>query len=118
MNKKQVGKENEELAQKFLENKGYHILDKNFSTRYGEIDIIAKKENILIFIEVRSKSYNHFGKPFETIDKNKIKKILKTAQTYISKENLDNFDIRFDVISIENGKLTHIKSAFDLDYLI
>jgi len=117
LNKKDIGNKNEKLAQKFLEKKGYKILDTNFSTKFGEIDIIAKKGNFIVFVEVRSKSYSYFGKPFETVDKNKIKKILKTAQIYISNKNLQNLDVRFDVISIENEKINHIQSAFDLDYL-
>ncbi len=115
--KREIGTFNEKLAQEFLIKLGYEILDKNFFTTTGEIDIIAKKENLLVFVEVRSRSYNSFGKPFETINKAKIKKIIKTSQAYISKNNLHNFDVRFDVISIENGELIHIKSAFDLDYL-
>ncbi len=117
MNKKEIGNEKENLAEEFLKNNGYKILERNYSTKFGEIDIIAYKENTLIFIEVRSKSYNYFGKPFETVDKKKIKKIVKTAQKYILQNKLQNFDIRFDVISVEKEKINHIKSAFDLDYI-
>jgi putative endonuclease len=116
LNKKDVGNQNEKLAQEFLIKNGYTILDKNFLTKFGEIDIIAKKGNVLVFVEVRSKSYTYFGKPFETINKSKIQKIIKTAQIFISKNYLSEYDVRFDVISIEKEKINHIQSAFDLDY--
>jgi len=117
LDRKKIGKENEKLAEQFLKQSGYTILDKNFSSKFGEIDIIAKKGSLIIFVEVRSKSYNAFGKPFETINKSKIQKIINTAQIYISIKNLYNYDIRFDVISIENQKITHILAAFDLDFI-
>ncbi len=118
MNKKEIGNKNEKLAQKYLQENNYQILKTNFSTRFGEIDIIAQKDEFLVFIEVRSKSYTYFGKPFETVNKNKIQKIVKTAQVFISENNLKNLNIRFDVISIINGKINHIESAFDLDFLL
>ncbi|RMA97647.1 YraN family protein [Hydrogenothermus marinus] len=114
MNKRHIGKEKENIAKEYLKNKGYQILATNFYSKFGEIDIIAKDKNTLVFIEVRSKSYEAFGLPEETIDKPKIQKIIKTAQLFIEKENIDYDEIRFDVISILNDKINHIESAFEV----
>ncbi len=117
MNRREIGKEKEKVAEEFLKKNGYEIIGKNFSTKFGEIDLIAKKDDLIVFVEVRSKSYSYFGKPFETIDRKKIKKIVKTAQIFIQKNRLQNYNIRFDVISVENNKVEHIPSAFDLDFI-
>lgn len=114
MNRKEIGRKNEKIAQKFLKEKNYQIIQTNFYCKFGEIDIIAKDRNCLVFIEVRSKSYNDFGNPEETVDKLKIEKITKTAQLFIQKTGIDFDEIRFDVIAILGDKLKHIENAFEV----
>jgi putative endonuclease len=80
----EVGKTGEEIARKFLEKKGYKIIEQNYRTKYSEIDLISKKGKDLIFIEVRTKVGENFGTPEETINKNKIKKILQNAVAYVA----------------------------------
>lgn len=110
-----IGKKFEDKAVNFLENLGYRILDRNFRTRRGEIDIIALDGKTLVFVEVRFRKDSSFGTPQETVNKAKIKKIISAANRYISMKNLDFQDIRFDVIAIDLKGINHIKNAFDLD---
>ena len=114
MSRKDIGTQNEKLAQKFLKSKGYEILQTNFYCRFGEIDIICKDNNCLVFVEVRSKSYDDFGSPEETIDYKKQQKIIKTANFFIEKSNINYEEIRFDVIAILKGNIQHYQNAFEV----
>jgi len=98
-NKKQLGVWGEKLAADYLKNKGYKIIDKNFQTREGEIDIICEKENSIIFVEVKLRTNKIFGYPEESVTAKKIDRLIATAQTYLRKNNLD-CDWQIDVISI------------------
>jgi len=77
-----TGKLGENIAKEYLENKGYKIIEQNYKTKYGEIDLVAKKGNELIFIEVRTKRGEDFGTPEETINKNKLRKLWGNARAY------------------------------------
>lgn len=72
----------EDLATKFLKNKGYKIIERNFRKGYGEIDIIAVHKNTLVFIEVKTRTTNLYGSPLEQISYFKLKTLIKTAQFY------------------------------------
>ncbi|MGA1861650.1 YraN family protein [Deferribacter thermophilus] len=109
-----LGKFGENKAAKYLEKQGYQILEKNFKSKYGEIDIIAQKDNQIIFIEVKTRNNKKFGAGFEAVDNRKIEKIIKTANFFITKNNFLDKLIRFDVISIDKEKITHIENAFTL----
>jgi len=114
MNKRKKGFEEEEKAVNFLVNLGYEIIQTNFYSRFGEIDIIAKKNVDIIFIEVKYRKSNLFGEPEESVNIKKMKKICKTALFYINSKNIyDNSNFRFDVISITGNEIKHIISAFD-----
>ncbi len=99
--KKQLGKFGEELACKYLKEKGYQIIDKNYYTRGGEIDIIAKQRDIWIFVEVKTRTNQIFGMPEEAIDYRKQKKLAKTVECYLLKHNLYDQNYRVDSIAIE-----------------
>lgn len=77
-----IGRRGEDIATEFLLQKGYIILEKNFRKRYGEIDIIAEKDNVLIFIEVKTRTSSQFGTPVESISFWKLQSLMKTAQLY------------------------------------
>ncbi len=109
------GKKNEDKAVEYLKESGYIIRERNFRSRFGEIDIIAEDGSNIVIIEVRSKKDTKYGFPEETINQKKIKRIIKTAQIYITARGLENRQIRFDIISIVNNNIFHIKNAFDLD---
>lgn len=111
--KTKLGKKGEELAKQYLIKKDYIIIEQNFRTRLGEIDIIAKARNELVFVEVKTRTTNKYGAPSEAVDDNKIKHITRVAEYYIYIKKLEKSFIRFDVIEVEinNGqhKINHLK---------
>ena len=116
-NKREMGSKQEEIAMNYLIDNGYKILDKNFFTKSGEIDIIAKHENYLAFIEVKYRTNVNMGLPQEAVDYRKIKRISKTALYYIYKNKISSdIPCRFDVIVILDKEITLIKNAFDMIY--
>jgi len=109
-----LGKKGEDIAVKYLKKKGYEILDKNYKTSIGEIDIIAKDKDIIVFIEVKTRITKRFGEPFESITKEKKYRIFKIALFYLTKnKNLSHLQIRFDVISILFKNQYYIKHIID-----
>jgi len=108
----EIGKIGEEKAIVFLKNNGYKILDKNFRTRFGEIDIIAEEKNDIVFIEVKTRTNYSFGVPQLAVDIKKQKKITKAALHYIKIKNISNKNFRFDVVAQINDKIELIKNAF------
>ena len=78
----EVGKIGEDLARKFLEKNGYKILEQNYRTRFAEIDLVAENKNVLVFIEVRTKVGENFGSPEDTLNKQKLWKVLQNAKSY------------------------------------
>ncbi len=106
------GKDGEEMAANLLRQKGYQILDQNNSTKWGELDIIATKNDILIFVEVKFKTTEDYGTPEEMIGKNKLMQVRRTAEMYL----LNNADItnqfksyQIDAICIveESDRISH-----------
>lgn len=115
MHKQNLGRKGEELATTFLIEKGFEILHKNWRYKKAEIDIIGVHQEFLVFVEVKTRSSDYFGKPEESVTSEK-EELYKTASEYfIEKYELEN-EIRFDVISIivSNNKNTieHFVSAF------
>jgi putative endonuclease len=95
-----IGNYGEDIAVDFLKESGYTILDRNFSSRTGEIDIIAKDGEYICFIEVKSRCGMRFGTPGEAVNPTKQHHIYKTAEYYIMKKKLFKFSFRFDVIEV------------------
>ena len=115
MNKRSLGKEKEELAAAFLTERGYRILEKNFRCRAAEIDLIARDDKILSFIEVKYRSSSKFGDPLEAVGALKQRKIYEAALFYISKNRVSSdTQMRFDVVSILGDEITLIKNAFTI----
>lgn len=115
LNTKEFGAKGEELAVQFLKNKNYIIKERNWQFGHLEIDIIAEYQDTIIFIEVKSRSGTYFEQPFQAVTLKKQKLIIKAANAYIDKHEID-LEARFDIMSIvfENGKnhIDHIKDAF------
>ena len=109
---RQKGKRAELIAAKYLQKKGYHIVAENFSTRYGEIDIIAKDREYIVFIEVKYRAHLRFGYPREAVSKHKIKKIHNLASYYEKHIGIGSQQPRFDVIEILGNTIEHIVNAF------
>ncbi len=99
MNKRKKGSLYEDRAAEFLEENLYKILEKNYHGRYGEIDLIALKDGQIIFIEVKYRETSEYGYGVEAIDKKKARRIYKTAEEYLIKNHIEDYDIRFDCIS-------------------
>lgn len=95
-----IGKFGEDEALKYLKQKGYKILERNFSCKRGEIDIIAIDKNEIVFIEIKSRRSLEYGLPSEAVTKYKLKHIYKTAEYYLYIRNLEKEDVRIDVIEI------------------
>ena len=117
---KEKGDLGEEAALKYLIQNGYEILDRNFRTRYGEIDIIGKDKDYIAFIEVKSRKDFLHGLPCEAVNANKQHRIVRMALLYIAKNNLHNSNFRFDVVEtvINDSDIKYIrliKDAFQVD---
>lgn len=117
-NKRYVGSNYEDLAAKFLLDKGYNILKMNFRCKGAEVDIIARDKNTLVFVEVKYRANDKTGHPLEAVDIKKQIKISKAAVAYLkmSKISMDLYPIRFDVIGILGEEIIHIKNAFEYVY--
>lgn len=107
-----VGKKGEILAEKYLIKNNYKILEVNYSTKIGEIDIIAKKDDVIVFVEVKLRNSTKFGFPREAVTPTKQRHIIRVATSYLQKKSLLESKVRFDVIEILNGQITHIENAF------
>lgn len=108
MKKKSVGKLGEDLATIYLNRMGYKILARNFRCRAGEIDIIAKDIEEIVFIEVKTRTNNIYGEPSEAVDYIKKEHMIKTANYYLYINKLYNKSIRFDVIEAFLSNKFHI----------
>ena len=117
--KKILGKKGDDIALNYLTEKGYELVARNYRfSRYGELDLVMKDGNYLVFIEVRTKKNKLYGSPLETIDYDKRRQIEKMAQLFLVKEKLsqDTF-CRFDAIGIilsnnNEPEIEHIQDAF------
>ena len=116
-----IGKSGEDEAAKVLEKKGYKILDRNYRTRYGEVDIVARDGQTIVFVEVKKRRSNRYGSAKEAIGQKKMKRLAMAAKDYILKHSeghAKGLNSRFDVVSIEthrdlNGRVEHVKNAFE-----
>lgn len=108
---KSLGSKGEDIACQYLIKNGYNILEKNFKVSFGEIDVITNKNDIISFVEVKTRTSLKYGLPEEAITEKKKLKIIKVAQYYIKKKHLYNYLFRFDVISVQlkNNNIENIK---------
>ena len=116
-----IGRAGEKIAEAFLGDLCFKIIERNFRTPFGEIDLICLDKNTLVFIEVKTRISKSFGSPLLSITEFKKKAILKNVMYYLKRFRLIDTDVRIDIISInlgQNGefeKLEHIKSAIWLE---
>ena len=110
-----IGRKGENLAVDFLKDKGYEILETNWFYDHKEIDIIAKHNNTIIFVEVKTRTTGFFGEPYEFVNVKKQEFLIEAATNYIFENNID-LPVRFDIISIiikgDKIKLEYLKDAF------
>lgn len=104
---KNLGRIGEDLALDFLKSHSFSILEKNFSTKFGEIDIIAEKNHCIYFVEVKTRTNLDHGAPYEAVNKRKIYHIKKAAQYYLLKNKFEEYRLKISVFSIliEGGKI-------------
>lgn len=116
MDKRLRGCIGETIAAEYLRKKGYKILAMNYSCRFGEIDIIAEKDNILVFTEVKLRKNKKFANAREYVTKSKQEKIIKTAMLYLSSFGYEQKYSRFDVIEIyydgRVDEINHLENSF------
>ncbi|MEJ7557329.1 MAG: YraN family protein [Pedobacter sp.] len=112
----ELGKRGEEIAKEYLENKGYQILKMNWRHKRAEIDLIAKHDGTLVFVEVKTRSSANFGNPEEFVDWKKEKQLEFASLFYIEQSNHEG-EIRFDIVAItmdtkKSYSVHHIEDAF------
>jgi len=118
-NRQESGREGEERAVGFLQKKGYEILHRNVRYKRGEIDIIARDGDTVVFVEVKSRSSSGFGVPEEAVDRRKQRQLCRLALLYLQKKGwLHRVDCRFDVVavSLDTHEIHLIKNAFPSAY--
>lgn len=109
----ELGKLGEELAAKYLEKNGYTLLEQNYRFGRDEVDIIASINDLIVFVEVKTRANNFLGNPEEAVTTSKQKKIIKVANSYLLDNDLDN-EARFDIFGIVlNQKTTNINHIID-----
>lgn len=115
----QFGKAGEKAASAYLKKKGYRILEKNFRTKIGEIDIVAEHKKVLVFVEVKARSGLKFGTPLTAVTPSKQKKLEKMARVFLAKYKVEGRECRFDVVAItgepdqpKTWKVELLKDAF------
>lgn len=112
------GKEGENRAAEYLKNAGFEIIERNYRYGHGEIDIVAKDGEYLVFVEVKTRTSDAFGSPLYAITYGKQKQIARVAQGYLYEKKIANVPCRFDVVGVEfiGGKLRleHIPNAFTM----
>ncbi len=117
-NKRTVGTEGEKIAAEYLKEQNYFILAMNFRyKRLGEIDIIARENNYICFIEVKSRSTLAYGLPREAVNYRKQENIKKLASVFIAKNKLFNADIRFDVVEVYTKKASGIMTIENINLI-
>ena len=109
---RQTGTDYERAAGYYLEQLGYEILEYNYRCRVGEIDLVAKDGEYLVFCEVKYRADKRKGGPLEAVGPGKQKTIFRCAMFYLTEHHIKNVPCRFDVIGIEGTEVTYIKNAF------
>lgn len=116
MDNHKLGKRGEQLAQKYLKNLGYEIIIVNYRCKLGEIDIIATKDDYLVFVEVKTRRNKNYGLPYESVSFEKQKTIRRVAAYYLKANNIFQKNCRFDVVSVEKSGMNYtfeiIQNAF------
>ena len=114
-----LGKSGENIAVRYLLKKGFKIISRNFRDKFGEVDIIARDRETIVFVEVKTRNSVRYGLPEEAVTTAKQRQIIRVASNYLSRHQLLDKPARFDVVAIiVNGdipEITHLVSAFETD---
>ncbi len=106
------GRRFEELAARFFVAKGFEVIERNWRSGHKEIDLIVRRDSLIVFVEVKSTYSEKFGHPVERIDEKKIKHLSDAARQYLIANKIEKTDLRFDVVTFNRGELEHYPDAF------
>lgn len=105
------GKNGEAQAESFLKEKGYDLVARNYRFKRSEIDLIVRKENWLVFVEVKMRSSSTFGYPEQSVNKAKRAKVMEGAAQYLIESNWQG-NVRYDIVAINKSEIVHFEDAF------
>lgn len=112
--KKEFGDYGENLVEDYLKDKSYEILARNYRKPFGEIDIVAKLSDMIVFVEVKTRKNSNFASPAEAVTPSKQRKIIQASQAFLIENNMTDFFMRFDVAEVitDVGEINYIENAF------
>lgn len=110
--KRDVGIYGEETAVTFLKKEGYKLIERNYRSPFGEVDIIAEEDGFLVFVEVKFRKTSSFGSPLDAITRDKKRHIIRSALYYLKTTGQTTRRVRFDVLGISNAEPKLVKNAF------
>lgn len=116
--RKELGRKGEDVAVSYLRKNGYRILERNFTCRIGEIDVVALDDRTLVFVEVRTRRSFNYGRPEESVDFRKQSRLRLVAEYFLQRRGWVGCPVRFDVLAVRIGaggmveELNHLKAAF------
>lgn len=113
VNKRSLGGEYEKKACQYLVDNGYILLEMNYHCRFGEIDIIARKNGVITFVEVKYRKNKSMVSPLESVGYSKQKVISKCAKYYLTIKHFLNYGCQFDVIGFDGEEMSHVENAFE-----
>ena len=113
-----LGKAGERVAEQYLKDKGYKLVERNYRCTAGELDLIVLDRRVVVFVEVKTRSGHGYGSPLEAVEFRKQRKMIRAAQYFLSEKKLHQRDARFDVVGISwpgrEPLVEHIENAFEL----
>lgn len=115
-NRRDLGARGEKLGRRFLETRGYRIVERNYRSRLGEIDLVCQDGDTIVFVEIKTRTSDLFGRPVEAVNRRKQARLRRLAEEYLINNNLEHRPVRFDVLSIVTGPeepgIEHLTGAF------
>jgi putative endonuclease len=121
MQRREVGQKGEKIALRFLKKSGYRIIERNYVCKMGEMDIVAKEKDTVVFVEVKTRTSIAFGPPQLAVNPTKQMQLSKVALYFLKERELEEVKARFDVVAILLGprgeKIELIRDAFDLRWI-
>ena len=116
--KQLLGREGEKIAERYLKKKGYKLVERNYRCLSGEVDLIVLDRRVIVFVEVKTRSDDRFGTPFEAVEARKQQKMIRAAQFFLHAKGLQQREARFDVVGVSwpgrQPVVEHIENAFEL----
>lgn len=109
--KRRLGFSGERKAAAYLEKQGYKIVERNYRCPFGEVDIIAERDGVLAFVEVKTRTSDYFGAPNEAVDKKRMQRYKNCVRYYFVHREID-CTVRFDIVEVTREGVNHIENAF------